>query len=1042
MTDFLNILNEDVAEEIKIALPSWRGTPYRLEVAQIQQFFDTEGIDFDSLENDFEVWQELEKITNRSDVSYIVKDALKLFNIECNDTKFNRFKKETLIPFFFKVFDVYPKSATENLQTADAQLDTPDTADKPDKNSQLENLNLTPHNKLDISAIENFLPEKVADAEALKKLMTDCKEGKKIKDFFKKCCSLAGLELDAKKFALLTKDVYIPLFFEVFDIQFPEVAQKISKPAEPVNLPTFTLTNFPTFQNSKRIENPANFDINNTVKIYKNMPVTLSDRFWIKLPQNTSICYGCVALINADNNAVTAVGRLEDNRRDDTAEILPHLVFDSANIDYEQFKYQREYKVMLFPADFTGAEDYAGEIYLLECDIGFGELQTTTQPLCIDFGTSNTTAGTYGIDDTDDLQLVKFRDVTAKTPVETEMLPTVVYVDSFKNDEPVYKFGYEAKQEIIASDYSTKASVFYEIKRWINSTDHAEELFDKNGRTIPKKFTHEEIIKAYLKYVIATAEQQFKVKFQRLHFTAPVKLKSRFLNIVNKMFPAPEYSVEKEKNSLDEGVAVVYHYISQLLPKADEKIDTKSGDILILDCGGGTTDLASCHYEIKDSALKSSTLEIRTGFENGESNFGGNNITFRILQMLKIKIAAHLQRQGNLTMHALVEKDENAILSDIDQSYSKKDEIYKKFFEQYDAAEKFIPTKFAKYDGREERRKVKRNYYYLWQMAEAIKIEFYRSNAVVNVDFEKEQDKKIYVDDLSHYYLYVRRAEGADLEEDNHAMDKVEITIKEINRIICPDIYALLNTLLRQYTGDRLETLNKLHKFRYRLSGQSCKIALFHDLLKEFIPGVLLRLRAKNAKADDDSERLKKFCIEGSIEYMRAKAQGKIKPKFITDTPKNIYDVYIDDQCIFSHDGKITVVKGPNNMREATFVVKDSNKQIKRPAISYKFNFNQDESSRYDIDTLGAEIESNTPLEKADINDQILKTLRAIDLDRDNDGNSVCCVFTVPARDGYGFYIWQTVVAKDNQGKYYRAPKPQFETFEEESLHTFFNGDN
>ena len=192
---------------------------------------------------------------------------------------------------------------------------------------------------------------------------------------------------------------------------------------------------------------------------------------------------------------------------------------------------------------------------------------------------------------------------------------------------------------------------------------------------------------------------------------------------MSELFPEPEYSIEREDRSLDEGVATVYHYIAEQL-REREGDEPVSGNILILDCGGGTTDLTSCNYSIEDSNV-GPVLKIETGFENSES-----------------KISANLKRQGNLTMQKLIVEDENIILTEIDDDYANKDKIYEKFFAAYEQPEKIIPTKFSTYSGRNEKLMIKRNYYYLWRIAEAIKIEFYRSN-LFKVNFDKEQDKKI-----------------------------------------------------------------------------------------------------------------------------------------------------------------------------------------------------------------------------------------------------------------------------------------------------------
>ena len=1064
--EFLEMLKDtSIEDERKQILPSFRGGKKRLEINVIQKIFDDENLDVDKPKTDFDVWFALKNLKKRPDVLYVLKDCLKEFDdITCDDARLNKLKKDQFIELLFNVFDIYPKANAEISDTINTAASEPenDSEDREEIDKLKEKIfpdGVDEKQEIEYSAIADLLPEKFSSVADLKKFMLTTKEGNKVKELFKNCCRMKNIDFNAGKLGGGERKIYVPIFFEVFDIKFPQPAKVEENSAQVAATPSESrhVDISLTFERVQEIYNAGEkisvadldgYDICDNVTVYRDLPITLSDGFWIKIPDNVNISYLCAALVNSQTNEVVAFGSVE-NYFVSGGEIRPHLSFDADKIKFEQFERQREFEVMLIPSEAENflvepTADYRGKLYIFECDLNLDTLKETKKPLCIDFGTSNTTAGTYGLGadvDNNEIQLVKFRDVTSESPKISEMLPTVVYVDSFDNDEPVYKFGYEAHKEIIDSDYSTRASVFYEIKRWIDNIDTTEKLFDKKGNTIPREVSHKEILKAYLDYIIKIAQQQFKVKFHYLHFTAPVKLKKQFLKIMSELFPKPEYSIEREDRSLDEGVAIVYHYIAEQLHARD----SESGNILILDCGGGTTDLASCNYSIEDSNV-GPVLRIETGFENGESNFGGNNITYRILQMLKIKIAAHLERGENLTMQVLINKDENSILTEIDENYANKYEIYKQFEDAYEQAESIIPTKFSEYSGRNEKLMIKRNYYYLWQMAEAIKIEFYRSN-LVNVDFHKEQDKKIYVDDAAQYYLYVKN-EDKKLVRRERPMDKVEITIKEINRIICPDIYALLNTLLRQYTGKKFEAIMELQKFRYRLSGQSCKIALFNDLLKEFIPGVLLRDRTQknlSAESNNDSSILKKFCIRGSIEYMRDKARGEIKPKIITGTMKNIYAVYLEeggktsDFAALDYDGSVTVIKRPNNMREAVFVVKDSNGRKKR-LINYSLNMSM-QQPRYDFNSLRMEIEKSTSLEFAELNRMVYDPLRDIDLQRDNNNNPVCCLFILPARDRYGIYIWQVIVMSDENGKYYISPAtPQFETFEKESLETFFNG--
>ena len=64
----------------------------------------------------------------------------------------------------------------------------------------------------------------------------------------------------------------------------------------------------------------------------------------------------------------------------------------------------RKFKLFLFPSNssdfFQGkinANNFNGEVYEIECYIDYERLEKTNKTLCIDFGTSNTTAGSYKI---------------------------------------------------------------------------------------------------------------------------------------------------------------------------------------------------------------------------------------------------------------------------------------------------------------------------------------------------------------------------------------------------------------------------------------------------------------------------------------------------------------------------------------------------------------------------------------------------------------------------------------------------------------------
>lgn len=57
--------------------------------------------------------------------------------------------------------------------------------------------------------------------------------------------------------------------------------------------------------------------------------------------------------------------------------------------------------------------------------------------MCIDFGTSNTTVGSYGVYDEDqnNVEVVDFEDHTGDTVAYRKMLPTIIYVDKIERKD-------------------------------------------------------------------------------------------------------------------------------------------------------------------------------------------------------------------------------------------------------------------------------------------------------------------------------------------------------------------------------------------------------------------------------------------------------------------------------------------------------------------------------------------------------------------------------------------------------------------------------
>lgn len=807
-------------------------------------------------------------------------------------------------------------------------------------------------------------------------------------------------------------------------------------------------------------------------ELTERMPVTLMDNFNMNIPQDLNIYYGAMAILTKDTQTkIAAAGYLQ------FYEGYPHIILQDENIEYDFFSDRTAFYIAIFPQSakeqLENENDYSDEVYLAEAQIDLKPLEKADTTLCIDFGTSNTTVGTYGVKKSADNkqeivpEIVEFLDETGDKPQYRKMLPTVVYVDSFTDDRVKYLFGYEALKRVIDNDYTPQASVFYEIKRWINSIDDEEFLIDEKGNKSKTKISHRDIIKAYLEHVLRLAEQHFKRKFTKVHFTAPVKLKDSFIVEITKMFAKDGRTVLSASESIDEGIAIIYNHIAEQMKKkvrdnANDKnkkaddADDKAQKVLIIDCGGGTTDLASCEYTLNTKGY-SKKIDIVTRFENGDSNFGGNNVTFRIFQLLKIKLAqklkaetAQLKSDEEVSVQNLID-DENNLLYKIDKNHDEnpppEDDrkiCYEKFNVEYEKAEKFVPTKFAAESFNNKKNQLKRNFYYLWQMAEAYKVQFYRASMdFVRVDFDNAEDKKIGIPDDNKYYLYIRRNEDSELEKIENPMSGIEVTNNEIHRLLYADIYALLKNVL--YTYDTSNNEQELLKYNhYKLSGQSCKITLFNELLKEFIPGKYLRY-GEDKKDSFDSIELKLACINGSIYYIRDTEYGEIKPHITMETPNLIYDVCkvdVDDNIsvlmLNSHTDKIepTVdVISSNAYRVRYAVIAQNGKR--QNTVDFEIERGHDTLTNTDEICRGIAWHSND--EDGAIGRYVRNELRAINLGKENP-ESVFALFTIPSKNGYGFYVY-CVKVQNQEERYFMTQKPKYYAFENTKLETFFNGD-
>ncbi|MEY8517677.1 hypothetical protein AALC25_12355 [Lachnospiraceae bacterium 29-84] len=792
-------------------------------------------------------------------------------------------------------------------------------------------------------------------------------------------------------------------------------------------------------------------------KIYEGISVSYQDGFCVQY--QPGFYEGIAVILKKSENVAVAVGYLQ--REEDKY----HIVIEREKIDYQAFGTNRKYRLALFhetdAATFgnetLGKGDaiaFGGVVSVISCNIDYKQMERSVSTLCIDFGTSNTAAGSYGVLDREknEIELVSFTDVTTPDKKESKLYPTIVYVEQCKSlDSMKLLYGYQAKKKVTDKGYDTEASVFFEIKRWIGSLDTEEEISDEDGNTLLVK--RRVIVKSYILHVIDLAQQYFKQKFERLHLSAPVKLKEKFYTEMSGMLYEEGYIVLQTSSSVDEGIAIIYNSISRLI-ELDRIKENEKTSIMILDCGGGTTDLASCEVSAKDLDT-GKKLEIATKFMNGNSNFGGNNITFRIMQLLKIKLASAYRpdlMQG-CSLKELIPLDESEILSKVEGNFEagqgrqynsdRQNSIYVDFVEAYKKAEEIIPTVFQgnqAFQFAGQLKKIKRNYYYLWQLAEKTKIKFYEED-VVSVGFGTSENNLLEFDRTENNFLYVVEQGALVKKEISKEFEhQAGSTINDIRKVLIGDIYGLLNHLIVQegFYVDRYQY--------YRLAGQSCKINLFIELLKEFIPGRNLRTNSsvKQEDAEEDGKgsiRLKLDCIKGSIAYIRDKECGKIKPEMKTEKPKMIYDVFVNkvniEIPVLSKDDPnlLAYVPLPSKAVKAEFLVKNFFGEVERKIIVEL----QEEPREIKLPDIFEHVRSNGIASEETL-DRLQDKLLREDPKKTDEKDYVRMVFAVPSNAGYGMTIYRIIKKVIDGKERYGWWSPIYENYENESAKSFFDG--
>ncbi len=659
---------------------------------------------------------------------------------------------------------------------------------------------------------------------------------------------------------------------------------------------------------------PTNLECNADINVWQGLGINFYDKITVNYAPNLS---GTNAFIVDSEKNLCGVFNVEEKINDKNFLYLRknrNFPCRESNVKiYYLILLERVYSEQFFHF-YNGTIPFVQEnipAYRLQLlDFRVNEPATLKMPVAIDFGTSSTTAGVLNF--SEKVGLAKFNSEKIKHAIfyddddnEVNLIPTVIGVKSLENpDKPEYVFGYDALNLTAYMDEGY--TIFYDIKRWIADFDKFEELTDNYGRRV--FVSRKNILREFFIYIIYSLEDYIKGKIRSVHISGPVKQKGKFQRMFQEILP--EYAVEK-KEMIDESVAVLYNTISELIESKSIR-NRQKYSALVIDCGGGTTDISSCSFSVDDHRVAYS-IDIETGYENGSTDFGGNNLTYRILQALKLKIVETLCKQylnrsaivqarrefygekysfdnktflkasAIPTLKNLLKNFNLEVFRYIDEHGVA--EVYKNLENAYRLAEEILPTRFKDWENknRSEYFRVRNNYYFLFGLADRIKQEFFKNYGVMKVLLAVEGNR----DKPDRNWEINRQYEDFDDDTIKIPLDKWRLTMKnsdgltsmkylpdisfsvfEIEPLLNPDIYNIIRQLLDPiYESGEIENYSII-----KLSGQSCKIDLFRTAMKEFVPGKLIKSKPK---IDDDyRNELKMSCIDGALKYLRDKKFG------------------------------------------------------------------------------------------------------------------------------------------------------------------------
>jgi len=543
-----------------------------------------------------------------------------------------------------------------------------------------------------------------------------------------------------------------------------------------------------------------------------------------------------------------------------------------------------DFKILFFPIDFdkilyiyTEKDKRAIPFSYVVKNIkktSIREIEKTDDVLFIDYGAYYTTAAVYTKNESttevstrrnwkinqiyfypDEICVFKpdvktyYADLECSKCGKCGLCPSIIAVKDCTGDKIKFIYGHEAKKAI----FSSSGTIFMDTKRWLNKIYEIVEIVDDEGNS--SNIERIEIIKAFLQYIILCAEQQTKKRYKNICLLNYFEQKQDSLGIYKEILKDCNIIQETDKNLMfmNEAIAAIYYSLDQ---NKEVYYGRERRSILLIDCSSNSSHILKVDLAIENrNSGEGSIFDIAVRYERGIPSFGGNKLTYRLMQYIKIKLAHYYRNENLSTVKDLLGISYHDVYDFVDENGL--EQIYEAFEEKYRAVKSFIPTNFNDYISEADILNVKRNFYFLWELAEQIKIYFYENTDAYEFSFDTLRNNS------NNYYLSVKSDDSLEIYKD---YPSIRILREDINLLFKPEIYAVMKRFIEPYYDDN--TIYDMGDFIFL--GQTTNIGLFGEILKEYIAG------GKAGAGFNPYKKLKN--IRGAALYYGDTSIGSISP--------------------------------------------------------------------------------------------------------------------------------------------------------------------